>query len=735
MLFVQLKKWFIAQKRKPKKILDPVTVKTGLSRSSESVTMTTKRVATSFVKECGYIPIVLISGASIIEKNLKTKDLFQIQGSAAKINFTISQLGISKVSRMKNLSVHDVVEAMKSYLVRLPEPLLPEDVCDALIKASTDDYSSRYKAILSDFRQSQAFSFGILHFMMLLFQKVASYSEHNSMDVRKLATIFVLDVINPLKIDDPGHGSLLQDKMQRLPYLIMIVEYMINNVHIFNSICQLKGPVSPCRGSSSIRVQSTPPRRTRSKMCTGLEKGTTSFPNQTLSTVEKDQGDCLTESQLRTDGGTGKKSLTLGCLYQSEDLSLQRKTSSKKQEVTCGDASPQYLVCVKSKVDADVGTSPMEATPAFTWRTKPSPRKMSAKNNKRFTSPSPKVRRTSINKGDGNADAKLMRSTDKKAFCKLRAASGGPEEMRKKRKSRPIQRVEQAAKIKGRSRSQDSAYAVFQADEEMCPWNDLGIISDDTSVMTKTIKYPRIMPLATERSKSKQTKPSKQQHWRCKYVNSDNLMMLETAADKIKRPSPLSVVYEPSVAYEPSVVSSPSRADRCISLSHSVKITKDRAETHKIEYYSLLQADVEPQAPGNTVPPNQISARIIRAGIAAYKSVSSRAVSQDVKDDAAFSDVKITTAALTQCDQSLKAIQEKAPAVTLKVKPVQNHRKVSSDLRQRQGNVRTPYQTREFLQEKRFFGSRAIDVILLCVTVLFTCVLFYYQLTNKLFQL
>ncbi|KAI8761251.1 bromodomain-containing protein 4B [Biomphalaria glabrata] len=64
---------------------------------------------------------------------------------------------------MKNLSVHDVVEAMKSYLVRLPEPLLPEDVCDALIKASTDDYSSRYKAIHSDFRQSQAFSFGILH--------------------------------------------------------------------------------------------------------------------------------------------------------------------------------------------------------------------------------------------------------------------------------------------------------------------------------------------------------------------------------------------------------------------------------------------------------------------------------------------------------------------------------------------------------------------------------------------
>ncbi|GFN89967.1 hypothetical protein PoB_001647300 [Plakobranchus ocellatus] len=53
------------------------------------------------------------------------------------------------------------------------------------------------------------------------------------MDVRKLATIFVLDIIKPLKLDDPNDGEFLSERMQRLPYLIMVVENLILNVNIF----------------------------------------------------------------------------------------------------------------------------------------------------------------------------------------------------------------------------------------------------------------------------------------------------------------------------------------------------------------------------------------------------------------------------------------------------------------------------------------------------------------------
>ncbi|BFZ24757.1 hypothetical protein BsWGS_27796 [Bradybaena similaris] len=240
MKWLRVKRWLASMKRKRKGhnenfpvIESEVVVADSMSTQGRPC----ERLPTQFVKDCGYIPVVLTNAAFVIEKNLKTKGLFQTQGNVSKVNACLNHLLAPRLSKIKHENVHDVIEAIKAFLVRLPEPLMPESVCDALISRSPEaDSASQYVAVLTKFRQSSPHSFAILHFMMMLLKRISEYSQYNTMDVRKLATVFVLDIIKPLKLEDSNEGLFLIERMQRLPYLIMVVENIIKRVDIFHII-------------------------------------------------------------------------------------------------------------------------------------------------------------------------------------------------------------------------------------------------------------------------------------------------------------------------------------------------------------------------------------------------------------------------------------------------------------------------------------------------------------------
>ncbi|GFR87503.1 rho GTPase activating protein 22 [Elysia marginata] len=226
--------------------------RTKASKRSSGFLRSIHRLPTKFVKDCGFIPIVLINTAAMVEKYIKTKEIFQTQGTLTKAYATLNVL--SKGGRFRitrNLNVHDAVEAIKLVLTSLPEPLIPEDVCDSLITASRENCADQYGVILGKFRKKSPLNFGILHFMMILLRKVSIHTQHNLMDVRKLATIFVLDIIKPLKLDDPNDGEFLSERMQRLPYLIMVVEKLIINADIFTSARNLKSGGSVVSASNA----------------------------------------------------------------------------------------------------------------------------------------------------------------------------------------------------------------------------------------------------------------------------------------------------------------------------------------------------------------------------------------------------------------------------------------------------------------------------------------------------
>ena len=84
----------------------------------------------------------------------------------------------SGLANLRDVSVHDVVESVKTFLVKLPEPLLSDAVCDSLIEASQAD--NNLDAILFDLRLSQPTHYSILHFMMRMLAMVRISSFHDA---------------------------------------------------------------------------------------------------------------------------------------------------------------------------------------------------------------------------------------------------------------------------------------------------------------------------------------------------------------------------------------------------------------------------------------------------------------------------------------------------------------------------------------------------------------------------
>ncbi|XP_059173794.1 uncharacterized protein LOC131954240 isoform X2 [Physella acuta] len=465
MLLSRLHKWLSSQKRKRKYPVEELGSRCSQEKMS-NLSKQLERLPTMFVKDCGYIPVVLTNAASIIEKNLKVKDLFQTQGVAARVNQTISQLNATRVSRVKNATVHDVIEAMKTFLVHLPEPLLPENVCDSLITACCDDV--KYSAVLAEFHRVSPHNFAIVLFMMRLLKKVSQHADQNSMDVRKLATIFVLDVINPMKLEDPSHGAYLVERMQKLPYLIMVVENLISNVETV--VSHIKGASSPSRGS-------------------GLQT-----PVLNTQSVESEHGETLEA------GSASIRQVGSASIRQVGSASIRQVASASIRQVAHDDMklehwSTKYKPCRVASDSSDVrhtsGSERRATSPARQSAEKPS-----NTSHQRFKSPAarkkPLTQTAASLTPNQSYVMKPPRSADQKMIVKTKTSHGPSSKAKKKRKNRAAKK-KLKCESSVRCNSRESDYTTFQPEEEITPWTDGATNSDDTSLMAKTIRNPRVL--------------------------------------------------------------------------------------------------------------------------------------------------------------------------------------------------------------------------------------------------
>ncbi|CAG5135946.1 unnamed protein product [Candidula unifasciata] len=513
MTWLRLKKWLAFMKRKRKrqnKNFPVIESQVVVADTMSALGRHCERLHTQFVKDCGYVPVVLTNAAFVIEKNLKTKGLFQTQGNASKVNSCLNHLLAPRLSKIKHENIHDVIEAIKTFLVRLPEPLLPESVCDALITRSPDeDSTSQYVTVLTKFRNSSPHSFAILQFMMLLLKRISEFSEYNTMDVRKLATVFVLDIIKPLKLEDSNEGLFLIERMQRLPYLIMVVENIIKHVHIFQAINQTTESLPPRADVHGIAHSATE----------GHEDRTTGITSQ------NDAGEIQVcqMKDFRNELGENSK---LRLIDQ-----VARALSEPQRET-------EYAVdiCKRCVTALPVCTSGVVyENPGSTWDP---PRVASSLNLAVQESSTNPVEVSLEPPAEENNCAPSVDIVHKKAtftgkkYCTVRGATCSPSRRKSAKKDQddasqftceikshrsmdinnPVTQNKRKRKCRSTSKKskreldrtlaesngRGSDFTTFQPDEEITPWNEGSTNSDDTSVMAKTIRNPRVLaPIAS----------------------------------------------------------------------------------------------------------------------------------------------------------------------------------------------------------------------------------------------
>ncbi|BFZ10212.1 hypothetical protein BsWGS_13251 [Bradybaena similaris] len=226
-----LKRWIQRGQRKSRQGEDFKTAGNQSAPEGAATVGTTELLPSVFLEDYGYIPLVVVNAACVIENNIRVRGLFHTKGTASNVMRKL--MTRCKSSRLKAVNVHDAVDALKTALASLHGPLLPDHVLEALICEPREGSSRHYVFVLREFRKCSPYNFAILHFVITLLSKVSKHTLENGADVQTLAAILVFDVIRPLireRTDTEVNASYL---IQRLPFLIDIMETFIENPEIF----------------------------------------------------------------------------------------------------------------------------------------------------------------------------------------------------------------------------------------------------------------------------------------------------------------------------------------------------------------------------------------------------------------------------------------------------------------------------------------------------------------------
>ncbi|XP_063718960.1 rho GTPase-activating protein 21-like [Symsagittifera roscoffensis] len=141
-----------------------------------------------------YVPIIVTECCEQIEHlgGLHLTGIYRVPGNSIHINSLLGQINPSLSHLdLSNADVHTTASALKTFLRRLPEPLITNDWYSSLIVANRKrDDSERLEQIKMVINQLPIHNFETLKYLMRHLDKIAQHSEENKMDVTNLATVF-----------------------------------------------------------------------------------------------------------------------------------------------------------------------------------------------------------------------------------------------------------------------------------------------------------------------------------------------------------------------------------------------------------------------------------------------------------------------------------------------------------------------------------------------------------------
>ncbi|KAF7251723.1 Rho GTPase-activating protein 11A [Varanus komodoensis] len=152
------------------------------------------------VPEYGSIPCFLVDACKYLEEHIHTEGLFRKSGSFVRLRTLKSKLDQGE-DCLSTAQPCDVAGLLKQFFRELPEPILPSDLQEALIKAQQLDSEKKKSATLLLSCLVNDKTTDALRYFFKFLKKVSLRSVENKMDSSNLAVIFAPNLLQSSETD------------------------------------------------------------------------------------------------------------------------------------------------------------------------------------------------------------------------------------------------------------------------------------------------------------------------------------------------------------------------------------------------------------------------------------------------------------------------------------------------------------------------------------------------------
>uniref|UniRef100_A0A8D2L7M1 Rho-GAP domain-containing protein n=1 Tax=Varanus komodoensis TaxID=61221 RepID=A0A8D2L7M1_VARKO len=150
--------------------------------------------------EYGSIPCFLVDACKYLEEHIHTEGLFRKSGSFVRLRTLKSKLDQGE-DCLSTAQPCDVAGLLKQFFRELPEPILPSDLQEALIKAQQLDSEKKKSATLLLSCLVNDKTTDALRYFFKFLKKVSLRSVENKMDSSNLAVIFAPNLLQSSETD------------------------------------------------------------------------------------------------------------------------------------------------------------------------------------------------------------------------------------------------------------------------------------------------------------------------------------------------------------------------------------------------------------------------------------------------------------------------------------------------------------------------------------------------------
>ncbi|XP_024781404.1 rho GTPase-activating protein 11A isoform X4 [Gorilla gorilla gorilla] len=165
----------------------------------------------SAVPEYGHIPSFLVDACTSLEEHIHTEGLFRKSGSVIRLKALKNKVDHGE-GCLSSAPPCDIAGLLKQFFRELPEPILPADLHEALLKAQQLGTEEKNKATLLLSCLLADHTVHVLRYFFNFLRNVSLRSSENKMDSSNLAVIFAPNLLQTSE----GHEKMSSNTEKKL---------------------------------------------------------------------------------------------------------------------------------------------------------------------------------------------------------------------------------------------------------------------------------------------------------------------------------------------------------------------------------------------------------------------------------------------------------------------------------------------------------------------------------------